>query len=225
MPRPLESIVDSFLEDLDGLRQESNRVPFAWNDDIEDAVALKREGDYLGSAQVYIRLTREAGVVYSGLLRSLYKTVVCAGLLGRALRLSVIAKAIYDRSPDQLAVSAGIPSAFEEDIGELLAVSDTEPGLKAYLARMSGSPVHRTPREYESMIAELQDTVRDLGSLELSRIREEWSARQTGEAGWSVVPFDHQIRQTLNLANAVAARGDIAGAIRLYRQAIAEGIP
>src|SRR5690606_15656501 len=88
MSEDLSALVNTFLLEIAGFRPESRPTPPGWHEEMSRAVALKRSENYLDSAKIYISLTRESGAAHSPLVRSLFKTVACAGYLAEALKLA-----------------------------------------------------------------------------------------------------------------------------------------
>ena len=167
-------------------------------------------------------------MLHSGLIRPLFKTVACAGLLGEALQLAWIGKTVYDRSPNEIAVASGMPSAFENDLAELLASSASHSQLQSYLARISGNQIYRAPREYEAMAADLIQAKASIealaGASVLPDIQRRVEQDDLGNPGLMVMPHDSEIQRLLEGAELANRRGDYEQAISLYTEALGEGI-
>lgn len=66
--------LSDFIRQFGNYRQTTDRVPPEHDAEIQGAVQAKRDGDYLRSVRLYAEMTDRWGVLYTGLLSSLYKT-------------------------------------------------------------------------------------------------------------------------------------------------------
>lgn len=151
-------IRDSPPDESQGLRWSADRYPPELSDQIDHAVGLKRAGEFLASAQAYDAIIRSSGVVYSGIIRMLYKVVAASGALRSANQLLDLGQEIFmsdAKSLENLTMFGG-PSAFESDRSELMAATASRDGLEQYLRGISGNANYRLIRDYSDAVRELQ---------------------------------------------------------------------
>lgn len=156
----LKSLTSAFLSETApnhprGLATSSQSYPQSWDDRVRQAVELKRQGQFLESAKIYVDLSRTQGVVYTGILSALYKTVAAAGDLYSGNLILMRAQNIYRLNPDERAIDAGITSSFADHLSRLIAASESPSRMAEYLRDISGNPSYYMPRDYESMVDDL----------------------------------------------------------------------
>lgn len=139
-----------------GLTASSDRYPSRLDAEVRDAIELKRQGKFLDSATIYVRMSRREGTVYTGILSSLYKTVACGGDLVNAMLLLQRGEVIYQRNPDRTAVAAGISSNFQDHMTRLFRAVLSPESLHDYLRDLSGNPGYQMPRGWAEMAEELR---------------------------------------------------------------------
>jgi hypothetical protein len=77
--------LSAFINELSSYRLTTERYPASMHAMIDEAVELKRNGQYEESIDIYIELTRDSRTLYSGILMYLYKVVASAGYLAEGL--------------------------------------------------------------------------------------------------------------------------------------------
>jgi hypothetical protein len=147
----LKSLVREFLRDTrpvrGSLQISGAAYPNTWEDRIKEAVELKRRGEFLASAEVYVDLSRQSGIVYEGVLSALYKTVASAGdLVGG---MSVLANAARGHT--------GNNDSVNDHQTRLTNSWRSKVELENYLRDLSGNASYRFPRDYSTMAAEVSD--------------------------------------------------------------------
>lgn len=141
--------LDGFVRRFHSYQQKTDRVPPEHDAEIQGAVQAKRDGDYLRSVRLYAEMTDRWGVLYTGLLSSLYKTVVTSGHLREAGILLALAEEIYEKNPAKPPFPGmDMTSFFMEHFGELRRAVTTPAALHAYLQPLSGNPDYRLPTDY-----------------------------------------------------------------------------
>lgn len=158
----LRALTKSFLGEFDetlkkGLATSSSSHPEAWEHQVSRAVELKRRGQFLESAKIYVDLCRDGGTVYTSILNGLYKTVATAGDLLNANFILMRGQNIYRLNPHGPSVDAGIGSNFADHLSRLIAATESRERLEDYLRSISGNPRYYPPRDYTVMVTELQE--------------------------------------------------------------------
>lgn len=92
------------------------------------------------------------GVMYTGALASLYKTLACGDMPIQAFLILMTAKQIYDQNPAP--ALPGVPSMFDDHSDRLYTAMTSEAALTQYLREISGNPNYRLARPYETIAAE-----------------------------------------------------------------------
>lgn len=150
----LEALLKRFFVDLSPpnatLRHSADPCPSNWEDDIRTAVQLQRRGEFYESAKIYVDLVRRSGVAHGDLLASLYKTVASAGLLSSAWTLLI-------------AHVKGVD--VQDHAYRLRAASRSRLDLENYLRDISGNVNYRFPRDYTTMVDELDQHLNSLAKM------------------------------------------------------------
>jgi len=159
----IEQVVEGLIRDSDpnkpgSLRWSADRYPLEWGDQLDEAVGLKRTGEFLASVQAYDSLTRSSGVIYSGITTMLYKVVAASGALRAGARLLALGQEIFESDPKSLETIKmfGGPSLFEEYRSNLEEASSSKELLERYLRGISGNVNYRMPRDYADAVHELR---------------------------------------------------------------------
>lgn len=139
------------------MRRSADRYPPAWDDRVSEAVDLKRRGRFLESAKIYEKLSRESGMLYTGIIASLYKTTAASGALLSANFLLMNGINTFHRDPKAVANAAGRPSSFEDHHKRLMAAVTSPTELESYLRDLSGNVNYRLPRSYADSAGELMN--------------------------------------------------------------------
>ncbi|TYL50434.1 CFI-box-CTERM domain-containing protein [Agromyces mariniharenae] len=170
----LRAALNEFMAEWDStpsrskLGSSSAAYPDTWEAQIRQAVQLKREGQFLASAKIYMGLTRVAGTVYTGVLLSLYKTVACAGDLLDGNFLLMRALTIFQLDPHPWPPAKERPTTFQDHLSRLLKSASSEASLEAYLRDISGNADYRLPRDYPAMVRELREHYANVAKLQAS---------------------------------------------------------
>lgn len=158
----IEALVDALIADAKsrGLRWNADRIPGHWDDQLQQAVALKRAGEFLASVRIFDRLIRTAGVAYSGALSMMYKPVACSGALRAGVRLLVLGRQILESGGAQAAKII----AFHDDVtlfddyrSALFRAVQSSESLEQYLRQISGNVNYTMPRAYAGAALDLRD--------------------------------------------------------------------
>ncbi|NDO91469.1 CFI-box-CTERM domain-containing protein [Cellulosimicrobium composti] len=150
--KELGQVYRDFYPHIATLRRSSEPVPSDWNGVIDAAVYAKREGHYAASARIIVDTMVDEGVMYTGALSSLYKTLACGDLPVPAFVVLLTAKQIYDQNPAP--AMPGVPSTFDDHIDRFKVAMTSEAGLNQYLREISGNPNYQLARPYEAISAE-----------------------------------------------------------------------
>jgi len=157
----LRSLITTFLSEFDetldkGLSTSSAPYPPSWENHVRQAVELKRRGQFLASAKIYVDLSRTDGTVYTGTLNALYKTVASAGDLLNGNFILMRGQNIYRLNPHSPSVAAGIASNFADHLSRMIAATESRARLEDYLRSICGNPRYYLPRDYEEIGADLR---------------------------------------------------------------------
>lgn len=148
----LGQLYRDFYPRMGTLRRSSDPVPPDWNGVIDAAVYAKREGHYAASARMIIDTMVYEGVMYTGALSSLYKTLACGNLPVAAFVVLLTAQQIYDQNPAP--ALRGVPSTFDDHIDRFKVAMTSETSLNQYLREISGNSNYQLARPYETIAAE-----------------------------------------------------------------------
>lgn len=151
--------LSAFINELSSYRLTTERYPASMHAMIDEAVELKRNGQYEESIDIYIELTRDSRTLYSGILMYLYKVVASAGYLAEGLCLLEIGKDLYDSDPSPVHVMAGIPSNFHVHLHQLFSACRSESDLYSYLQSISGNASFTLERDYLQMLDDLYNYI------------------------------------------------------------------
>lgn len=156
----LISVLTNFVNQFQRYEQTTDRVPLKWDVEVQEAVQAKRDGDYARSVTLYATMTERWGVLYTGLLSSLYKTVVVSGHLREAAILLGLAEEIYQRDPVKPPFEGmEMTSFFVDQYFELDRATVSPAALDAYLRPLSGNPAYSLPRSYATATSEYREMV------------------------------------------------------------------
>lgn len=139
------------------MRRSADKYPGAWESQVKQAVDLKRRGQFLASAKIYDDLSRTSGVLYTGIIAALYKSVAASGALLSGNFLLMNGSTIFHRDPKAVVAAAGGPSNFEDHLSRLINATRSQPGLEAYLRDICGNVNYRLPRDYATAVGELTE--------------------------------------------------------------------
>lgn len=158
----LVAVLDDFVSKFPTYEQTTDRVPPEHDAEVQQAVQAKRDGDYALSVSLYAAMTERWGVLYTGLLSSIYKSVVASGHLREAAIVLGLAEAIYQRNP--VLPPAGLTgvdmtSFFIDHYRSLYQAIGSPAKLEAYLRPLSGNPTYTMPRDFETAATELREMV------------------------------------------------------------------
>lgn len=159
----IEQLVTALIHDSDPvagkklIRRSAEPYPPEWDSQMRQAAELKRRGQFFASAKIYDDLSRTSGVLYTGIIASLYKSVAASVALLSGNFLLVNGSTIFHQDPKAVAAAAGIPSAFEDHLSRLLDAARSEPGLQSYLRDICGNVNYRLPRDYANAVGELSE--------------------------------------------------------------------
>lgn len=173
----MRSLVTSFIAEFDldkgdmasrtELKISPEPYPQSWEDHVRRAVELKRRGQFLESARIYIDLSGDNGTVHTGVLDGLYKTIASAGDLVNASQVLYFSGRIYIEqglfknealvaNPDLL-WAAVYGANFRDHRLRLEAAFGSREQLEGYLRSISGNPSYYLPRNYEIMATEFTE--------------------------------------------------------------------
>lgn len=138
------------------MRRSADKYPEAWEPQIKKAIDLKRRGKFLASAEIYEDLSRSSGILYTGIIASLYKSVVASGALLEASFLLSLGSRVFHNDRVAVANAAGQPSTFEDHMSRLIAALHSKDELENYLRDVDGNVNYRLPRDYENATEEFQ---------------------------------------------------------------------
>ena len=121
--------------------------PYDNSDLINDATALKRRGDYVGSFLKYVQLYNEYGKLSLVWVRGAFKTLACAGAVIDAYDLLMACTNSLMRSSDELVLQLRVHqvSIVLCLLGYLGVGGYEQFSLKKYLADLSGNPAYVIP--------------------------------------------------------------------------------
>lgn len=197
----ISSLVGNVISEIPSLRPSVEAYPQEWEASVREAVRLKRAGDYLRAAEIYIGLTRESRTSYLQIMRGLFKVVASAGYLAQALDLAVASAqehVPHDREASRDWIQSGFRDvdaqirtmaslmepvaweahrAFYEDINDLLAATTLPYRLSSHLAMISGNRSYCPSRDYEVMVNELDQAV-NRHEMSLGPSVAEWYRKQ-----------------------------------------------
>lgn len=120
-----------------------------------EATALKREGEYLASAEKLMESFRLEGHFDLGNLRNLWKTALCGGDARGALALIKTAVSVYEHY-DTARRHEQLPHPPQDDLTDVLGALQTEQSCASRLRDFSGNPDYTLPRPYRQIVAELR---------------------------------------------------------------------
>lgn len=156
----LVAVLTNFVNQWGRYEQTTDRVPPQWDAEVQEAVQAKRDGDYTRSVMLYAAMTERWGILYTGLLSSLYKTVVVSGHLREAAILLGLAEEIYQRNPAKPPFEGmDMTSFFVDHYFELERATASAAALDAYLRPLSGNASYRMPRDYVTAATEYREMV------------------------------------------------------------------
>ena len=170
----IEQLVTGLIHDSDEitgrklLRRSAESYPEAWEPKVRQAVDLKRRGQFLASARIYDDLSRSSGVLYTGIIAALYKSVAASGALLSGNFLLMNGSRIFHQDPKAVAVAAGSPSNFEAHLSRLIDATRSQPSLEAYLRDICGNVNYWLPRDYAAAVGELTE--------HYAAVKERWDA-------------------------------------------------
>lgn len=104
--------------------------------DVQNAVELKRKGNYVGAQKIYIDIYKKTGILYVDMALWWYKVLVSAGSLARALNLLS-----YTLRPLRATASAYPPEQilhFYELVYRIEGIGRTN--VEEYIKSISGNP-------------------------------------------------------------------------------------
>lgn len=136
------------------MRCTAERIPSAWSQQLNEAVNLKRRGQFLAAAAIYGTLTIKSGVFYTAIMEAFYKTAAASGALLSGNQLLALARRTFEADPKAVAMAAGGPTNFEDHQSRLLAATMSEAELELYLRDICGNTNYRLPRPYDAAVAE-----------------------------------------------------------------------
>lgn len=158
----LVAVLENFINRFPVYEQTTDRVPPEHDAEVQQAVQAKRDGDYEHSVSLYAAMTERWGVLYTGLLSSVYKSVAVSGHLREASILLGLAEEIYQRNPalpPEGLVGADMTSFFVDHYRSLLRAVRSPTALEAYLRPLSGNAAYTLPRDFEIATGEFQEMV------------------------------------------------------------------
>lgn len=120
-----------------------------------EATDLKRQGQYLSSAEKTIESFRLDGHFDLVNLRNLWKTALCGGDASGAVALIRKAIDVFERYEIARGVEQ-LPVTPHEDLADVLGALRAEESTRSRLRDFAGNPQYVLPRSYEAIRADLE---------------------------------------------------------------------